>query len=772
MEEHRLDTFESLVVALAGVTEPSERTDIRKQLKSGSATTPTTFSLDGSFTHLVCGDIKDSKTMDVVTRFRRKAERFVRRGESVPEDGEPHAIEMKAAMSLRTVWKEWVEDCLAVNGSIDEAYYAVEEPRMTESQRRELKESIMHEREHKKETIRERMEAERRVDGQGEGKRARTEVKETPGLTSHDIQRVTKKPKVDISQFVQQMTIPSATADAEPSTVSSYPTSGPLEARSLGGDGMRTAGDAASPAADLPDGEEREETEEDERQGDVGQEGDDDDDGMVLEDDPAAGLQWDMREKSLSSLSFRLDLRNDERNQAAHRALQATGVKEILAADDARPAHFHILPLGKVDVFPGNQSNHLGIAVTHLFVERCLFESRVLHLNESFALQPAVAAFPIEGAEHVRVALTGFTAEEDVDRKQAEIALRSAGIEASSTLKRGFHTHLLLGKEANKSSNSQSKIQKAKEWGIPCVGLDFVNNIYRSGKIEPEVGKLDRSMRPVGQGINRGSSVAAVIGETQRAERHCSKPSDTADDDHVESQPLAINQQASNTLRVSRPWQRSASGSQALLDGEEARGLSFQHARSHLADSLEAGSLAIKTSAEQVMALLSNRSEVSHPSGSSTSRKSRRQPPSRWKERRAGSAVCLRMPSEGITAEELLDMRQEEEKDRQAGMVGQTQAYPASTQEDASMRVTYEDPSSRRERRKIGELIATSVKHLKAQQEDGESTRSSSTDVGEDAALLPTSSLSPVKRRSAPISPFSPSIQARRQPGTRNNRRE
>jgi hypothetical protein len=766
MEEYRLDTFERVVAALAGITEPSERTEVRRKLKSGSATTPTTFVLDGTFTHLICEDTKNSQTMQAVSRFRQKAGRFLRRGESLPEEGQ-WAKEMKGAVKIQTVWKEWVDDSLEVEGCMEEKYYSVDEPRMTLEQRRKLIEEIKKERINQKEKSKARADlAQVAVDDTEGARKAMTQVKETPS-EGNDVQRVTKKPKIDLGQYVQQ--ISKVESDETEQKINAPPE---RNERSLMGltkaksfteqlaaprSGKKDTSDQPiSPFSNtipLPE--------------DLLMEEQEDEDEVKLEEDPAAGLQSEIREKSLTSLSFRLDLRDDVGNNAIRRALQKQGVAEILGPQDDGKAHFHILPLGKVNL-PTLSKDELGTAVTRFFIERCLHESRVISMSESFALQPAVVPFPIPGAEKVFVGITGLA--EGVDRAQAELAMKAAGIEASSTLKRGHHTHLLIGKDAEGSKSSQVKIERAKEWGIHCVGLEFVENLFRRGVIEPAVKKVERakSLLQRDRGVGRGGSMgAATLGETQRFESQSSLL------EQNENRPIGVTGHTSGfIINNSRPWQRSASSSQALLDGEVSRGVPLSsYARLHNVDSLEAGSQAIKTSAEEVMALLSNRhtadtSFESTTSSSSVAKKRGRLPPSRLRERRAGSTASNRherTPSEVPTAEELLAMRKEEEEHFLVN--SSTQAASMSTQDDQSMRVTYDDPISRRERRKIGDLIATSVKD-KAQQEDA---RSSSTEADDDQSIMTrTSSMSPSKRRSISMNkiPFSPSIKARRQPGT------
>ncbi|UZJ55257.1 hypothetical protein CBS101457_004577 [Exobasidium rhododendri] len=806
MEEHRLDTFENLCVALAGITEPAERTELRKKLKSGSAKTPTTFALDGSFTHLICGDIKDSKTMEVVNKYRKRAERFTRRGESLPSEGEVHSTEMKAATNLKLVWKEWVDDCMEVGGCLDEHLYAIEEPRLTVLQRRKLKDSTIHEKKQREMVNLARVSASKRL------KEVMADTNEREDTPKHfdstsSVQRVTKKPKIDIVKFVQQIqdgeakdamnTTSGRDVDGSRSSVSSSsasrPVAGPADISRQGATTTTTTTTTSSSSrlsSPPPVMQSKDTREDDERVAGAKETGEEDDaemGDMLLEEDPASGLLSRFREKSLSSLSFRIDLRDEYGNQAAKRALQARGVQAILHAKDPSPANFHVLPLGKVDAPCNTIDRHdLGTPVTRLFIERCFFESRILDLDESFALQPSLEEFPLEGVERVVVGITGFSADNEMDKKQAEIALQSAGIQFSSTLKRGHHTHLLIGEEAEKSESSQKKIQRAKEWGIHCVGLDFIDTIYKLGKVEPAVSRSMPSQRPFGRSESAGVS---TIGETQSNQNL--------------ARPLEVNQHISNALVSNlRPWQRSTSGSQALLDGEESRGASFRGLSSSAYrandESLDAASLTIQTSAAEVMALISNRHagklvSNSKSLASTAGRKRGRLPPSRLREGRAGSAALSRERardgSENPSAEDLLALRKEEE-DRYM-MQGSTQVLPSSlnpfgvggVQESESIRVTYDDAPSRRERRKVSELIATSV--LRSKQIDEERSRGSSTET-EDVIDLRSSSVSPGKGSATAAaaanaattitaSPtattkafFIPTIQARRQPGTCN----
>lgn len=732
----RLGTFENLTVGMAGITDKQKRHDMRSTIESHSGSAPIAFKLDGSYTHLLCGDTKSSQTLDVVYKYRRRAERFLRRGEN-PPDGEPGGTEMNAAIAIKLVRAEWMEDCVQVGGCLPERHYLIHEPVLTQEQRKEAIERILREQKDRWTVIRSKIRAVRQ---QTSGKRKEVDTDGDPSLGPR---KAARRSKVEIGSLIKQITQHPLASQAEP--LDSRPQQVSLRGRDSG--------------CDVDAGEQRKNVALQEK-GDTTFVAHEETIALQtpneeLEEDERAGL-GDVREKSLADISFRVDLGTDAKNEAVQRSLHKHGVHKLMSPEDPQHAHFHVMPLSALST--RTKSAHLGIPVTHFFIERCLLEQRIIDVDDSFALQPATCAFPLPGTDSILVALTGLGTNEDgPDRHQVESALLHAGARTESTLKRGSHTHLLVGKLAHLPS-SQAKIQKAKKWGIPVVGLDFVKRMYKEGVIFPACPTKQATEQTNGPcGTTNVSLDAAKLSETpnnatvsQPQTSSVTQCEEMAPDSDITHFPVSINRTQS---------QRSL----------------------HEMESLEAGTLAMNTSAHEILALLDSTSpdkskvqgalkDLRQPSDRRPI-KGRRQRPSM----RPGFHRSSRTPTsdrEGSTAhaeddngstdmdprlvEQILDKSREEEWH----LSSQTAFMENAEVDDASLRVIYDDPAARRERRKMADLIGLAVR--KRQQSDVVET-----DDAPHARIHQgsTPQASPTKK-SAPSHTFSPSIKARKQPGT------
>lgn len=793
IEEHRLDTFEGLTMAMAGVTDMEKRKDIRSKVKSASGQTPLTFKLDGSFTHLLCEDAKSSETLQVVKKYIKKADRYRRRGEEVPEDA-PEAEKMLAALKLKLVWVDWVEDCLAVQGCIEERLYLISEPRLSAEQRQRLVKNILDKRtETAKRTAASMRHAEAAL---ANPVAAAPEVKGK--ISKQNVPRaVAKRPNMAIEQLMEHIAhVTPENREPSPVETEKVGEARPQEAKNVlqrpvqEGDGAselkleRSTGKCSITAPN-------------DTENDV-------DEGEEMEVEQAAGLAAaPYLEKSLSQVSFRIDLRDVAKNERVFEALRNQGITQLLQANDPQQADFHVLPLVKLDV---ESHKRLGEPVTHFFIERCLTEERILRLDESFALQPARHVFPLPVSDVVWVALTGLGGDEDgPDRHQVEVALDTAGIRKAAVFKRGVHTHLLVGKLASGSKSSDAKIDRAKKWGVPIVGLDFINRIYRDGVISPAPALLTNGPRlSEGSLSGPGDTSAAsqepstMLKETQAidlasADRHGTTLVPKDADLNAQTWQRAN----SDSLRPALTMQRLSTGiaHDRAVDSEPPAN---HREKIETQQSLELGTQMINTSSEQVMALLNNRIPTGGPTvlsaalGPTNGRKIRRLPPSMRSRFRQSS----RTPSgdDGLTttigaqeapsvqdAEQMLAKGREQEAWAllQASMGHSTQSVNpfTSSQDEESMRVVYDDPAARRERRKIAAMIDKAVNSKEKQDGDEDentfdsfgSLSQPTNGVSPQQHIAPRSAEhSPLKRARTTVAGFSPTIKARRQPGTAN----
>ncbi|PWN33525.1 uncharacterized protein FA14DRAFT_173318 [Meira miltonrushii] len=793
MEEYRLDAFQGLTMAMAGVMDVEKRKAIRQKIKGAGGSTPQTFKLDGTFTHLLCEESKASETLQVVQRYLKKAERYLRRAADIPDDAEDAPL-MRAAMKIKIVWIEWLDDCLAVNGCIDERRYQITQPRPLPAKRSDLIAQIQ---KSTKET------AQKTANNMNMARATLsdpTAALKQSKMQEHQIPKpANKKPNIALNRLMEQLGQSTSEANIlkestpmeesrkseKVATANEYRTDSVQEEN--GDDQMEDVADETLPLPEHPNDDsvgqnsrnekqqQREEAHEiaEESTSHLG-ENEEDDDELVF--DEASGLQdIHSKEKSLSELTLRIDLRDEEKNTKLLKALQKHKFTKLLDAQDSQAADFHILPLHKVHVDSGA---HLGVPVTHFFIERCLIEGRLIGTNEGFALQPSSHVFPLSDAASTCVSITGLGSNDDgPDRHQCEMALETAGVKFSSTLRRGEHTHLLVGKLAQGSVSSEAKISRAKKWGVSIVTLDFINEIYKRGRIPPShasskfIRDLSTSAMADTSVMSEGNST--MLNETQVPD--LSSILRTQNGNEGNKQPL----ESPRTNLGKRPFQRIVSANVPMhLDNSPKKQNNRKsepppESQTRIRE-IDMETQVLRRSTHQMLELLNGHDQTVEQNlngggaNSSSHRKTRRLPPSmRNKSRRTSRTPTSEDRTEeesgkniigSLDVEEMLAKGREREA-MMAGMHESSSMNPFAVQSnEESMRIVYDDPAGRRERRKIEAMINNSKQkdEVKDKNDNGPTSHIS-------ANTSPAA-----KRVRATVAGISPSIKARRQPGTAN----
>ena len=113
-ERHRLKPIQGIVLSLAGLSSP-ERRAMRSLATSIGARVSDDLRFDGSITHLVTGtnDPNASSSMYHLVQYRERA----RKGLVGSKE--------EAAAAMIAVWPEWLTDCQAAGGCLNEAHYSV-----------------------------------------------------------------------------------------------------------------------------------------------------------------------------------------------------------------------------------------------------------------------------------------------------------------------------------------------------------------------------------------------------------------------------------------------------------------------------------------------------------------------------------------------------------------------------------------------------------------------------------------------------------------------
>ncbi|KAF8193425.1 hypothetical protein BJ912DRAFT_241190 [Pholiota molesta] len=112
---------------------------------------------------------------------------------------------------------------------------------------------------------------------------------------------------------------------------------------------------------------------------------------------------------------------------------------------------------------------------TDCWLEQCIYEDRICAPEEQVAFVPLGIDIPVPAAEDVVLSISGFDQSESHALKRL---FRALGITLAPTFTRRS-THLLC------PSGTGLKFDKAREWEIPTVGMQWIRAVATTGVIPP-----------------------------------------------------------------------------------------------------------------------------------------------------------------------------------------------------------------------------------------------------------------------------------------------
>ncbi|KAF4614207.1 hypothetical protein D9613_008021 [Agrocybe pediades] len=110
---------------------------------------------------------------------------------------------------------------------------------------------------------------------------------------------------------------------------------------------------------------------------------------------------------------------------------------------------------------------------TECWLEQCIYADRVCEPEEQISSVPLGIEIPVFGAENILMAISGFDQSEACGLKRL---FRALGITFTPTFSRKC-THLLC------PSGTGQKYEKAREWGVPVVGREWLMMLCETGEV-------------------------------------------------------------------------------------------------------------------------------------------------------------------------------------------------------------------------------------------------------------------------------------------------
>ncbi|SCZ98417.1 BZ3500_MvSof-1268-A1-R1_Chr3-2g06356 [Microbotryum saponariae] len=170
-------------------------------------------------------------------------------------------------------------------------------------------------------------------------------------------------------------------------------------------------------------------------------------------------------------LTFSLMDMQDKNRGIIKRAVEERRGKVLI--DRIEPTTDHIV----VDFF-GAPREYLGPdadprVITGCWIESCIHEDRLVPFDDRLLERPLPYEIPIQGADQLRIHLSGFS---DIGKIHTKRFLKEIGAGTSKVFNRSC-THLIhvdAGKEVGGPGGL--KIDKAREWGIPIEGPDWLRS--------------------------------------------------------------------------------------------------------------------------------------------------------------------------------------------------------------------------------------------------------------------------------------------------------
>ncbi|PWN31154.1 hypothetical protein BDZ90DRAFT_37134 [Jaminaea rosea] len=195
-----------------------------------------------------------------------------------------------------------------------------------------------------------------------------------------------------------------------------------------------------------------------------------------------------------SNLTFRLLSCPSDRLPLLRSALYGAGASDVVAGTVEGAAADYCLLSSASSPAPPDLPSTYGQPVTLHWLDQCLFYERVVEPTSAPWLRPPGLALPLPAASQCVVALTGFPLNgETPERQQLRKALETVGCKVTDTFAARENTHLLSARAVECRSLDQAEMEskgwikeaRAIKWGTPLVGVEWVERIWREGRVEP-----------------------------------------------------------------------------------------------------------------------------------------------------------------------------------------------------------------------------------------------------------------------------------------------
>ncbi|KZV77250.1 hypothetical protein PENSPDRAFT_747002 [Peniophora sp. CONT] len=218
---------------------------------------------------------------------------------------------------------------------------------------------------------------------------------------------------------------------------------------------------------------------------------------------------------------------------------------------------------------------------TECWLEGCLSQSDLLPPTHHISFTPLPHSLPLPGASRIILSHSGLDAAEETWLKRLARAL---GITHASVFS-PRNTHLLC------PSGTGKKWEKAGEWGVRVVGMEWFEGMVRSGEVSEEVGRVQgkgkgkekivdvtnrqaapvqksRTMPDLSAAPNRGPSRAPSL-QQQAIERARTAPADNDDNEPLGKQSLLLSSKSHSSKLTPVPPTRVSTPTRPIIDGSD-----------------------------------------------------------------------------------------------------------------------------------------------------------------------------------------------------------
>ncbi|KAF9048823.1 hypothetical protein BJ165DRAFT_1580170 [Panaeolus papilionaceus] len=497
MKGHRLPIFSDVVMSLSGITDLKRQATITKILKSHQGQLLQNIERPVRVTHLLCSG-------DEITDKIQLAEKFNRKGEA----------------NIRIVWEEWFWDSLDFGGRFDEAKYEVQNPRPT---RKSLAESgtppppssavtsdepesavsplppaaVLKALQKSATTNSEEAEDElafikvlpavtlqlwggllqkrgyQITDGEvilSPSKDGDSTKKKLPVMPASPSKPILAEGASVISSFRRANSFAPALHAKEPNASRQLPfrRTATTSAMTLGNNAQNAAGSSRVPLPEVAGGQ----------QGNV---------WAPTSSAPVTKIFLGMTIRALG----------EAKAPNVRIAVEQLGGK-MSNSDDEDVDFIVVRLISGSKIFCEEEDSIIRAKYrTECWLEKCLHEERICEPEENPAYVPLAISLPVSGAEKLILAFSGFDQSEVLSLQRL---FRALGINHSKVFSRKC-THLLC------PSGKGPKFDKAAEWNVPVVNMNFLRSMCIDGQIvlrpefivhgpseteEPEIVPIDR----------------------------------------------------------------------------------------------------------------------------------------------------------------------------------------------------------------------------------------------------------------------------------------